>query len=168
MITLSSASGTGIRSGTIALNLSIASTGGDQCTACQWSFSYGSDVTLASVALGASAIAASKPLNRAGNLCVIGGFNNNVIGDGVLVVATFSIAATPSAGTIIISFTNILASDANADPLITSGSSGTITVDTPVLACPIDNAGVINLGYFGTVIASGGIGPYTFAIVPNP
>lgn len=167
MITLTVASGTGIRSGTITLNLSIASTGGDQCTACQWSFSFSSDVMLASVALGASAIAASKPLNRAGNLCVIGGFNNNIIGDGVLVTATFNIAAMPSTGSIPISVTGILASDANADALTTSSVAGTITVDTPVLACPVNNTGTINLGYFGTVVASGGVGPYTFAIVPT-
>jgi len=168
MITLSLASGTSIKSGIITLALSIASTGGDQTTAVQWSFGFTSDVTLASVALGSAATVASKSLNRAGSLCVVAavGTNNNIIGNGTLVTATFNIAANPSSGSIPISVFGVVATDVNGNGLTTSGSPGTITVDTPVLACPINgDSAIFNVIYSATLIASGGVGPYTFAII---
>lgn len=166
MITLTLASGTGIKSGTITLALSIASTGGDQCTAIQWSFGHTSDVTLTSVALGAAATGASKSLNRSGDLCVVWGINTNVIGDGTLLNATFTIAASPSTGSIPISITGIVASDSGGNALTTSGVSGTITVDTPVLACPVGGStATINVVYSATLVASGGTPPYTYSIV---
>lgn len=166
MITLTLASGTGIKSGTITLALSIASTGGDQCTGVQFSFGHTSDVSLTSVTLGAAATGASKSLNRAGDLCVVWGVNVNVIGDGTLLSATFTVAASPSTGSIPISITGIVATDASGNALTTSGVSGTITVDTPVLTCPVGGSvASINVVYSKTLVASGGIPPYTYSIV---
>lgn len=167
MITLTVASGTGVKGNQITLAVNIASTGGDQCTALQWSFSLTSDVALVSVTAGAAAIAAGKTLSRAGNLCAISslGLNNNVIGDGVLVMITLSIAANPSTGSIPVSLTGIIATDATPSSLSTSGVDGTITVDSPVLTCPVgSSAGIVGTAYSATLVASGGTPPYTYSI----
>lgn len=166
MITLTLASGTGIRSGSVTLALAIASTGGDRCASVQWSFGHTSDVTLTSVALGSVAVSASKSLSRSGDLCVIWSSNQNVIADGTLITATFSIAANPSTGSIPISITGVVASDPDANPLTASGVSGTVTVDTPVLTCPVGgNTAVVNTPYTATLVASGGVPSYTYSII---
>ena len=130
MVTLTMAAGSGTAGSTVTLDLSIASTGGDQCTGVEWVFAPNNSlVTVASVALGAAAIAANKTISRAGPLCIVQsiGLNNDVIGDGVLVSATFSIASSAT-GLITLNLTGIYATDANADPLSTDGIFGSITI----------------------------------------
>ncbi len=164
MITLTLASGTGVKGGTVMLALAIASTGGDQCTGVQFSFGHTADISLTSAVLGTAAIAASKMLNRAGDLCSVWGLNIDAIADGELLVATFTIAANPSSGSITISIDDIVASDADANPLTSSGVSGIATVDTPVLLCPVGSTARINVPYSTTLVASGGLPPYTYSI----
>ena len=128
MITLSLAFGMGFAGGSVTLALSIASTGGDACTVVQWDFSY-LNLTLASVMAGTAA--AGKSLSRTGNQIIIGGFDTNVIPDGVLVNATFNIAAHPTANPIPIALTALAASDADANPLTTASSPGSIGYSAP-------------------------------------
>ncbi len=128
MITLSLASGVGFAGGSVTLALSIASTGGDACTIIEWDFSY-LNLTLVSVTPGAAA--ASKSLNRTGNRVTVGGFDTNVIPDGILVYVTFNIAAHPSANPIPVTLTAITASDIDANPLTTASSPGAISYSLP-------------------------------------
>src|SRR6185437_9890881 len=101
-----------IPGGTVTLTLSIASTGGYQCTAVEFALNFNtSDLTLVTVAPGTSATAAGKALNRSGPLCIIGGFNNNVIGDGVLATIVFNISLTPSGTPVPVSLTGIVATN---------------------------------------------------------
>lgn len=126
MVTLALSSGSGTSGSTITLDVSITSTGGDQCSQIQWDFVPQSGLSLLSADLGAAGIAANKSLSVAGNLCVIYGSNQDIIGDGVLVSATFSIAPWAS-GALTVGLSSIVASDENADPLTSTGTGGTVT-----------------------------------------
>ncbi len=135
-VTLSLSSGTAGPGGVVTLDLSIASTGGDLPTQVQWTFSYGSDLILAGVAIGAAAVAASKSLSSAGDLSLVWGINITPIGDGVLATATFHVAAIPSGSSAVVFINSVSVSDANADPLTTSSTPGTVTISNPVPPAP--------------------------------
>lgn len=140
LVALSLNSVVSVPGGTVTLTLSIASTGGYQCTAIEFALNFNtSDLTLVTVAPGTSATAASKVLNRSGPLCIIGGFNNNVIGDGVLATIVFDISLTPSGSPIPVSLAGIVATDATAALLNSSGSPGAITLpgETPGGGVPL-------------------------------
>lgn len=138
-VTLSLASGTSSPGGIITLALSIASTGGDLPTQVQWVFSHTADVSLASVAIGAAGVAASKTLSQGGNLMLVWGVNQTAIADGILANVTFRVSAFPTGNSTTISITSIVVSDADANTLTSVGSSGTIdiipTPPTPGLPC---------------------------------
>ncbi len=138
MITLSISSTTGASGDTVALDLSIASTGGDQCTDIQWVFSYNTNLTMVNVVIGAAGIAAGKALSRGGNLCLVTAVNVNVIGDGVLATATFRIAPVLIGDHSDVTPTGIVASDVDAHTITSSGVAGTVTFvggGTGVLPC---------------------------------
>ncbi len=130
-ITLTMGSGVGVKGGSIALNLSIASTGTPECTGIEWTFGFSSDVSLAGVTLGAAGTGASKTLSRNGGLCIVWGVNTNVIADGVLATATFNIVPNPLSSSITINILNIVATDASGNALGTTGIPGTITFQLP-------------------------------------
>ncbi len=124
MISLSLASGIGIPGGTVTLALSIASTGGDACTAVECTF-VSTGLTLQSVALGAAG--AGKSLSSTGNTVIVGGFDALVIPDGVLASCTF-LVLVGAAGSEAITLTSIAASDVDANPLSSSGSGGSVLI----------------------------------------
>ncbi len=166
MVTLTLSSAAGFEGSPVTLTLSIASTGGDQSTAVQFTLGFSpSDLTLSAVALGAAGTGASKTLSRAGSLVVIWGVNTNVIADGTLATITFLVADPPSRGSIPVTLSRIVAADADANPLTTTSSPGTITVDIVTLSCPANGTAQLGEDYSGTLLASGGTGPYTFSIV---
>ncbi len=144
MITLSVAAGSGVPGGSVTLAVSITSTGGDACTVVDFTFSF-ADLTLVIVNPGAAA--GAKPINRIGNTLTVGGFDTDVFSDGILLYATFNIAASPSSNPIPITLTNISASDADANPLTTDSSAGSVALATafPVPGLTLDPAtGEIN------------------------
>ncbi len=167
MITLTLASGVGVEGSTLALDLSIASTGGDLCTNVQFTLSFSpADLILSSAVAGAAAVTAGKTLSSAGNLIVIWGLNTTAIADGVLATLTFLVANPPTSGTLVVQVLSVVASDADANPLSTLGLPGTITVNIPQLLCPVGGGSAAkNSPYSAQLIASGGTGPYTFNIV---
>ena len=165
-LTLALGSASGIPGGSVTLVLNIEVPSGVFPTAIQWAFSFTSDLTLTAVTIGAAATAASKTLSQVGSDCVVWGVNTNVINSGVLVTAIFTISLTPSTGSIPVSITGIVASDASANPITVVEISGTITTDLPVLACPISgDSAVLNTPYTKTLVASGGVPPYTYSII---
>ena len=165
LVTLTLASGSGVPGGTVNLDLSIASTGGALPTQIEWTFSNTSDVTLTNVVAGASATAAVKTVSRAGSLVIIAGPNINVIGDGVLATATFAIALSPSTTPVPISLTGIVISDADANPIPSASVPSSLTVNVPMLACPVSgDSAVVGLAYLNNMVASGGTPPYTYAV----
>lgn len=169
MITLSLASGTGVKGGTITLAVSIASTGGDQCSVIEFSLNHTSDVIITSATLGSAATAASKTLNQAGDSFAVWGSNANAIADGQLVIITFQISATPSTGSIPISFsgmTALSASSGGAGSPTTASNPGTVTVDNPSLSCPVGGgSATVGTFYSSALVPSAGTPPYgPFAI----
>lgn len=135
-VALSLSSGTAGPGGAISLDLSITSTGGDQPTQVQWTFSYGSDLTLAGVVIGAVGTAASKTLSAAGDLSLVWGINTNVIGNGILATATFHIAAIPVGSSAQIFINDVVVSDADGNQLGSSSTPGTITISNPTPPTP--------------------------------
>ena len=138
-VNLSLSSGTTGPGGILTLTLSIASTGGDLPTQVQWVFSHTSDVSIASVTIGAAASAATKMLSQAGNLMLIWGVNQTPIADGVLVTVAFRISSFPSGTSTVINIASIVVSDADANQLTGVGSPGTVTIvptpPTPGMPC---------------------------------
>ncbi len=128
-VTLTCASTTTPAGSSITLDVTIASSP-QACTAVQFTLSYTSDLTLTGVTNGAASIAASKTLNRAGNLCIIAsvGINNNVIGDGVLATLAFNVSLTPASTSVSVDLTSVVASDAAADPITVSIVDGLVTI----------------------------------------
>ncbi len=127
-VTLTCASTTIEAGGSITLDVTIASTLPLACVDIQFTLSYTSDLTLTGVTNGAVSVAASKTLNRTGNLCIISGFNINVIGDGVLVTLAFDVSATPASTSVSVGFTGVVASDAAVNSLDVSTVSGLVTI----------------------------------------
>ena len=121
-VILSMGSGIATAGGTVTLPVTISSS--VACTEVQWTFSC-PGLTLQSVALGAAG--AGKALNFGGNTVIVGGFDVLVIPDGVLVNCTFLVSFAAS-GTIPVTFTGIVASDASANALTTSSSGGSVIV----------------------------------------
>lgn len=130
MISLSLASATANPGGTITLALSISSTGGDQCTGVQWSFGFSADLTLQSVVKGPAA--ANKVFNQSGAMSLGGGFDQNVIPDGVIAIATFRVSNNPQGASILVLVAGVVASDVNGNALTAVSSPSTITILQPI------------------------------------
>ena len=130
-VTLSLGSGQGTPGGSVVLPITITSTGA-QAAGVQWKFTYSADITGVIVALGSSGVSSQKSLECNGNLCLVSGLSGTIIPDGTVAIATFQIAANPSAQTIPIQITGVGASTAAANSIPASGVSGTITVSVSV------------------------------------
>lgn len=164
LVTLTLAAGSGAPGSLVTLNLSIASTGGALPADVQWVFTLTSDVTLVSMALGASGISATKILSRSGTTCIVYGLNTNVIPDGVLATVTLQIAASPSTNSISLGFSSSAASDASAGSIPTATVGSTLTVLSPTLSCPIGGGtAIVGLAYYAQMVGSGGTLPYTIS-----
>ena len=137
-VTITCASTTIAAGSSITLDVTIASTLPLACTDIQFTLSYTADLTLTGVTNGAASIAASKTLNRAGNLCIIAsvGTNNNVIGDGVLVTLAFNVSATPASTSVSVNLTSVVASDAAAGAISTSIVNGLVTITSIIPPTP--------------------------------
>ena len=132
-VVLSAGSGSGTVGGTVTVPITLASSGGAQTTGLQWTFSYSSDITSATVVAGASTTNAGKSISCSGNNCLDAGINSTVIADGTVASATFQIAANPSANPIPIQLTGVVATTAGgATSIPSSGSSGTISLPVTV------------------------------------
>src|SRR5580658_4681167 len=91
-------SGSATPGGTAVLNISIASTGGAQPAAVQWTLGYSAtDISSITVTTGAAATAAGKSVTcssvSGGMTCLVFGLNTTVIADGVVAQATVQVAA---------------------------------------------------------------------------
>jgi hypothetical protein len=165
LVTLTLAPGSGAPGTSVNLALAIASTGGAQPTGVEFTISNDANVTLTGVAIGAAATAASKVLDRVGNLCIIRGLNVTAIADGTLATLTFLIALSPSTTPITITITNVIVSDANADAIPSAVVASSLTITVPTLACPVSGGtATVGLAYLNNMVGSGGTPPYTYAV----
>ena len=135
--TVSVSSASSVPGGTVSLNVSLASTGGAQPAAVQWTMSYStSSVTSVSVTAGSSLTAAGKSVtcapNATGTICVAYGMNLNAISDGILATATFQITPGTLVTSVSVQMTAVLASTAPGLPITGAGVGGTISITQPV------------------------------------
>lgn len=129
MINLSLASTTAKAGDTITMALSIVSTGGDQCTGVQFSLGYSADLTLQSITRGAAA--ANKILSPGTPITITGGYDVNVIPDGILLIATFKVSKHPAAASYTVLVAGIVATDAAGNALGNTSSPATVTILQP-------------------------------------
>jgi uncharacterized protein (TIGR03437 family) len=97
-VALSLGSASAIRGKSVSLDLSLATSGGAQPTALQWTMAYpASAVSSVSVTPGAAATAASKNVtcsNGTGKtMCIVFGVGDDTVGNGVLATATLNLVA---------------------------------------------------------------------------
>src|SRR5579862_3060408 len=123
-------SGTTTAGGSITLPLTLLSNG-THPVAFQWSFNYSADITGVTVTIGGSSTTAQKSVTCLGTLCLLSGMNANVIADGTVVTATFQIAANPTAQSIPIQITGVIAAAADGTAVSSNGTSGTVTIGAP-------------------------------------
>ncbi len=142
--TLSLSSGSSVPGGSISLDVSLTTSGGAQHAAVQWTMTYPpSAVATVSVAAGASATAAGKTLSCAGTSgnmeCILWGLNANILGDGQLATATFTIAPGASSGAVPVQITGVMAVTFSADPIPTSAAGGTMSLGGSIssIAVPV-------------------------------
>jgi hypothetical protein len=127
-VTLSLESGSGAAGGAVALPLLLATAGGAQPAALEFSFSYTSDIASVSVTVGSAATAANKSVSCSGTTCVVWGMDSTAIADGSVATATFQVSSNPSANPVPIQITRVQVSDPDGNSIPASGSSGSISL----------------------------------------
>ena len=152
-VNLSIGSGSAAAGGTISLPIVLASSGGAQAAALQWSFSYSSDITGVTVVTGSSAAAAGKSVACSGPTCLVFGMNMNAIPDGTVATATFQIASAPSSTSIPIILAAVVTSTATGTAVLDAGGSGTISI-----------AGIAGLACTSSTINTPGTSPCTVTL----
>lgn len=126
-LTLGSASGN--PGSSVSVPITITGSGGAQTAGLQWSFSYPGGVTGVTVVAGSSALTAGKLVSCSFNNCIVYGFNNATITDGVVATATFQISPGATGGPISVQLTNLIASDPAGLSLPVTGTAGSIAVN---------------------------------------
>jgi len=133
---LSTGAGSGTAGATVSIPINLTSSGA-QIVGIQWTFSFSSDITGVTVFAGPSAANAQKSVSCSGTRCLVFGFNNNVVADGTIAIATFQVATFPSNTTIPFTLTNVVASAASGAAIPASGGSGNISLFAPATSLPI-------------------------------
>jgi len=162
LVTLTVSSIITIPGGMVTLTVSVASTGGALPTAIQATFLYGSNINLTSVIIGGAGSTAGKTLSRSGDLCIVAAANANVISNGFLLIPSFTVIASPTNGTIPISLTNVIASDASANVIPTAVVGGLVLIP-PSLTFVVGSPAV-GVSYSSPLLASQGTPPYLFSL----
>ena len=132
-VNVSLGSGSSVPGSTLALNLSLTTSGGAQPAVVQWTMSYSAtDVTSVSVNDGPTATAADKSVlcssTPGSTVCVAYGLNQNVISDGVAATATFNIASGALDASAPVQITGAASSAPDASVIATAGTGGTISI----------------------------------------
>jgi uncharacterized protein (TIGR03437 family) len=134
-VSLSSASS--VPGGTVSVSISLATTGGAQPAAVQWTMGYAaSNVSGVSVSAGSSLTAAGKSVmcspNSTGTICVAYGMNTSVVSNGLLATATFQIAPGILVTSVPVQMTAVSAATSSGIPIAGSGTGGIISITQPV------------------------------------
>ena len=136
-LSASSASGAPGTSVTVSVNFTPGATA---VSTIQLDLLIPSSLTYVSTATGSAATAAGK--GAQGNLIsgavriLVFGLNQTAIGGGSVADIQFNIAGNSAAGTFPTSISNIIASDANGNPVSISGTGGSITIKGTAPAAP--------------------------------
>jgi len=123
-------SGSAVAGASVSLELSLNASASP--SGLQWTFSYPGDVTSIQIFPGPALTAADKTLlwsNRAGSIvCLASGINANGIGNGVIAVATITLAPLVTSPAITLGIENVGGVTADGSATLISGTSGVISV----------------------------------------
>jgi len=157
---LSLASGSAVRGGSIPLNLSLTA-GTSAPAALQWMLSYpANDITSLSISAGTALTSAGKTLScspGAGSItCVASAANPNTISSGVVAVVTATIASGTSDGSDSILISNILGVTPNATAESVTGTGGLITLlnPPPVITSAANGTGTVGSAFSYQITAT--------------
>ncbi len=151
--------------GSVVVPIHLVSLGGAQAAAVQWSLGYSSDVTGVALEVGTAATNAGKSLACNGNTCLIYGINANVMSDGIVATVTLQISSNPSALTIPIQITGVVAATPAGDSIPAAGVSGMALLLPSLTSSPRSNLPAQPLSADSvSPIASGGLSQ-TFTFV---
>jgi len=165
-VTLSLGVGQEAVDGSVVVPINLASLGGAQAAAVQWSLSYPADVTGVTFTVGTAATDAGKSLACNGNTCLIYGINTNTISDGIVATATLQISSNPSTFTIPIQITGTVAATPAGDSIPAAGVPG-LALLLPALTYPNNSnfaAQPVLIADSVSPVASGGVSQ-TFAFI---
>jgi hypothetical protein len=120
-------------SGTVSMDLSITAPSGIEPAGVQWTFSYpASDLVFVNVIAGSSLTSAGKSIycnGRVGTItCLAVGLNSNPINNGVVAVATFSLASGTASSLLPISLGGTIGVLGNGNPIPVDGIGGSVMV----------------------------------------
>jgi hypothetical protein len=136
-VVLSLNSGSSVPGGSTTLNLSLTTTGGAQPAGAQWTLTYSpSDISGISFAPGAASSAAGKSITcssiSGSTTCIDVGMNSNVIADGVLGLATVTLAAGTVDSSASIQMSLVVASTSTGSTIPGSGTGAAISISQVV------------------------------------
>jgi len=132
-VAVSLGSGISVPGGTLAMDVSLTTSGGAQPAVFQWTMSYSAaDIASVSVTDGPTATAAGKSIlcsSASGStVCVAYGVNQNIISDGVAATATFNIASGALDTSAPVQVTGVSASAPDASGISALGTGATISI----------------------------------------
>ena len=132
-VAISLGSGISVPGGTLAMDVSLTTSGGAQPAVFQWTMSYSAaDIASVSVTDGPTATAAGKSIlcssTPGSTVCVAYGVNQNIISDGVAATATFSIASGALDTSAPVQVTGVSASAPAATGISALGTGATISI----------------------------------------
>jgi len=114
--------------------ISLSNGPGENVAGMQFDIRFDADTfTLSNVVAGPAVTAAAKDVSFSryapGQVrVIIAGFNENMIPDGMIVSATFTVASSPSGGEYPVSLSNVLLSDLDANEVPSEAVAGSIFV----------------------------------------
>jgi uncharacterized protein (TIGR03437 family) len=132
-VNVSLGSGSSVPGSTVALDLSLTTSGSAQPAIVQWTMNYPSaDIAGVSVNDGPTATAAGKSVlcssTPGSTTCVVYGVNQNRISDGVAATATFNVALGALDASAPVQIMGAAASAPDASVIATAGTGGTISI----------------------------------------
>lgn len=160
---LSLASGSVVKGGSIALNLSLSVSSGSEPAGLQWALSYPlSDITSLNIVAGPALATGNKTLtcvSSAGLLnCLATGMNASGIGSGVVAVVTAAIAAGASSSSASIPLSNVMGvySDGTFDTITASGGNLSLTNPFPAIGTLSPSVAVAGTAAFALAVTGTG------------
>ena len=133
-VTLSLGSGITTPGSTVTLALSMTATGGALPTSLEWTMNYPADITAVTVVGGPKSASCSSTAGS--TTCLMFDLTTNVIPNGTVATATFTISPGSLNTSIPITLSGLMAADSGGNGISSTATGGTITVVQPTLVTP--------------------------------
>jgi len=132
-VSLSTSTATGTPGSTVGITISLATSGGAQPAALEWTIGYSTtDITAVSVTATGSAATANKTVicaNGTGTtICILYGMNQTAIGAGAIAQVMLTLSSTTTDSSTNISVTQPMAADANGGSIPATASGAQVSI----------------------------------------